>query len=116
VEENYKSITGDRIRYLRKKHKIKIPYILNTLDISRSTLTGWETGRRKVNGNALVRLAEILETTVDYLTGNTDEETTMDINELKNILNSSTLTYDGKPITEEQADNLKKVISALLNK
>lgn len=110
------TLTGQRIRALRKKRNIKIPIILEKMDKTRSALTGWEIGRRNPTKNDLIKLADILETSVDYLTGKTDNDTPADYNDIQTILSSTELTYKGQKITDEQAESLKRVLKALLDK
>lgn len=114
--DDLKFSTGHRIRYLRKKRNVRIPTILKELNISRSALTGWETGKRFPQGDALKDLAVILNTTTDYLTGRSDREDAPNEKEIADILNSATLTFEGTPITEEKAEALKTVIKAMLTK
>jgi transcriptional regulator with XRE-family HTH domain len=111
----FKKVQGNRIRELRKKKNIKIPFILEKLDISRSTLTGWETGRRAPKGEYLVKLANLLDTSVDYLTGKSDTEEFPEESEIDRILKAKNLTYNGSPISNEKEEALKNVIRALLN-
>ncbi|MEW9503370.1 helix-turn-helix domain-containing protein, partial [Jeotgalibacillus marinus] len=63
------SIIGDRLKVLRYKRKIKIPTIISELNIARSTYTGYELGRRNPDGKSLAKLADILDTSVDYIVG-----------------------------------------------
>ncbi|ECD6517318.1 XRE family transcriptional regulator, partial [Salmonella enterica subsp. enterica] len=71
---DYKDMVGSRLKYLRKKHKVKVESIMKLLDISRSTYTNYELGYRAPSGDKLVLLADLYDTTVDFLTGKTNEE------------------------------------------
>ncbi|MEI5909429.1 helix-turn-helix transcriptional regulator [Bacillus spongiae] len=110
MDENYKSIIGERLKLLRKKRKFEVNKIIAELDIARSTYTGWESGYRSPNGKYLVQLSKLFNTSVDYITGKTEDDSPIDADELKDILSKSKIKYDGKELTEEQA---KKVLDLL---
>lgn len=110
--DDYKVIIGQRIKELRKTRKMQIDFICDKLDVAVSTYTGWEMGRRSPNGGKLVELADLFNTSVDYITGKTD--THHPIGELESILNAEKLTLDGKDISKEQEETIKKLLKALL--
>lgn len=117
--EDYKKIIGERLKYLRKKKTLSgkpmpVEYITTKLDIARSTYTGWELGRRAPNGEKLVALAALFDTTVDYITGKTDDEAPSD-NKLDELLANKSLKWGNKEITEEQAETIARLIQGYLN-
>lgn len=114
--EEYKEIVGQRLQYLRKKKKIPVQTILDKFGIARSTYTGWEQGRRTPKGSTLVQLADLFNTTVDFLTGKTENEEPNKV-ELLDFLNEENLIYEfnGKEITQEQKETVKSIIKTLLN-
>lgn len=111
--EDYKIGVGQRLQYLRKKRKLPVQSIIDRLDIARSTYTGWELGRRTPKGESLVILADIFGTTVDYITGKTDDESPVQTN-VKEVLETKRITWDGKDITEDQAEAISRIIEAYL--
>jgi transcriptional regulator with XRE-family HTH domain len=113
MDNEYKIGVGQRLHHLRKQSKLPVQAITDRLGIARSTYTGWETGRRTPKGDSLVLLADLFGTTVDYITGKTEDELQPKI-DIKKILETTTLTYEGKAISEDKALALAKVIEALL--
>lgn len=111
---DFKVVIGERLHYLRKKRKYPVQYILDRLNIARSTYTCWEMGTRSPNGERLVQLANLFGTTVDYITGKTDMEEQPDF-DVEYLFNSTRVTNKGKPLSEETAEQIKNVVKALLN-
>lgn len=58
---------GTRIRELRKAKGLTLQQLGDTFGISRASVSEWESGRSKPDANKLVRLADLLDTTVEYL-------------------------------------------------
>lgn len=112
LSEDFKVIIGNRLKTLRKKRKSRITDVIDVLDIGRSTYTDWEAGRRSPNGEKLVMLAKFYSTTVDYITGKTDDDSAISSDDLKEILNNSTLVYEGKEITREQSVAINSILES----
>lgn len=111
---DYKEIIGKNLYNLRKKKKYPVKYVTDRLGIARSTYNNYEAGNRAPNGEKLVQLAEILGTTVDFITGKTKDESqpTIEISKLANYK----YTNNGKEISPEQAAALAQVIQSLLKR
>lgn len=112
----YKTIIGERLQYLRKKQKMPVANITGPLGIERSTYTNWERGYRSPNGGKLVELASVFNTSVDFLTGKTDnEELNREVvDAITQGIKEGKFVHNGKPLTEKQAKQLADVIKALL--
>lgn len=63
---------GDRLQELRKDKKITQETIANMLNTTRATYSRWETNTHQPSQEATLQLAKILDTTVSYLIGETD--------------------------------------------
>jgi len=61
------STIRDRIRQLRLENGLTQKQLAGTLNISRSMVANWETGRSEPHIGDLDRLARVLETTAEYL-------------------------------------------------
>jgi transcriptional regulator with XRE-family HTH domain len=59
---------GERISTLRKEKDISQTELAKRLNVSRQAVSKWETGQSAPDALNLIRLAEILETDVEYLT------------------------------------------------
>lgn len=67
------NILGDRIRERRKAKGLSGQQVADLLGITQTNIAGYETGRRKPSTKRLEKLSEILEVSIDYLMGRTDE-------------------------------------------
>jgi transcriptional regulator with XRE-family HTH domain len=63
---------GERIRELRKKHGLNQKELANRIGVRAATLSRYENGKRAYHWENLVRIAEEMDTSVDYLLGRTD--------------------------------------------
>jgi transcriptional regulator with XRE-family HTH domain len=100
--EDFKIIIGENLKNLRKKRGTKITEVIAYLGIGRSTYTDWELGRRSPNGEKLVMLAKFYNTTVDFITGKTKNDSPLNSDDLKEIIKNSKLTWNGNEIEDEK--------------
>lgn len=70
---------NDRLKSLRKAHKLTQEKLAAALKINRTTYTNYELGKTEPSIRMLISLAHALNTTVDYLIGFTDN--TFDVEE-----------------------------------
>ncbi|EOO65507.1 hypothetical protein IIC_06117 [Bacillus cereus VD021] len=99
-----------RLRYLRKKHGLKVEQIIEYIEVARSTYTGYEQGHRTPPPKTIVKLAEILHTTPNYLCGCSDIEENMN-DDLKAMLTKMDLNWDGHKLTETQKIQIANIIN-----
>ena len=64
-----------RIRDMREDRDLTQQQLAEYLRCSQVCYSNYETGKREVPSDVLVRLAQFYRTSVDYLVGLTDEET-----------------------------------------
>ena len=64
-----------RIRDMREDRDLTQQQLGEYLQCSQVCYSNYETGKREVPSDVLVRLAQFYRTSVDYLVGLTDEET-----------------------------------------
>lgn len=62
-----------RLRDLREDHDLTQQQLADRLFIRQSAYSQYENGRRSIPLSVLIRLAELYDTSVDYLLGLTDE-------------------------------------------
>lgn len=58
---------GNRIRALREEHSYARPVLAGKLGVSLSALQNWEIGQTEPQASKIIELANILQTTTDYL-------------------------------------------------
>ena len=63
---------GERILQLRKKRGLSQGALADHLDVSRQSVSKWETGRAIPDVDKIVKLSEFFQVTVDYLAKDND--------------------------------------------
>lgn len=96
---------SERLKDLRKQAGLTQVDIAGKLGISQQAFASWERGAKKPTQENLVKIAQILNVSVDYLVGNSDEENTN--KELEDIellfrMNSKGLTDEEKAIFKKE--------------
>jgi putative transcriptional regulator len=92
---------SERLKESRKQARLTQVEIAEKLGISQPAYASWERGTKKPTQENLIKIAQTLNVTVDYLVGNFDEEITN--KELDNIeilfrKNSEGLSDDEKVV------------------
>ena len=65
---------SERLKESRKKARLTQVEIAEKLGISQPAYASWERGAKKPTQENLVKLAQVLNVTIDYLVGNSDDE------------------------------------------
>ena len=94
---------SERLKELRKQAHLTQVELASKLGIVQSSYADWERGKKKPTQENLVKIAQILNVSVDYLVGNSEERT----DELDNIellfrMNSKGLTKEEKEIFKKE--------------
>lgn len=94
---------SERLKELRKQAHLTQVELANKLGIVQSSYADWERGKKKPTQANLVKIAQILNVSVDYLVGNSEEQT----DELDNIellfrMNSKGLTKEEKAVFKKE--------------
>lgn len=96
---------SERLKDLRKQARLTQVDVAEKLGISQPAYASWERGAKKPTQDNLVKIAQILNVSVDYLVGNSDEENTnkeLDDIELLFRMNSNGLTDEEKGIFKKE--------------
>ena len=96
----------ERLKNLRKEAGLTQRQIAEKLQVGQNSYSNWEKGKRTPIQPTIEKLAEILNTSTDYLLGKTDipdRDLEVDINTA--IDNS--VAYDGTPITDNDREIIK---------
>ena len=96
---------SERLKELRKQAHLTQVEIAGKLGIGQSSYADWERGKKKPTQENLVKIAHILNVSIDYLVGNSDEnlkEDELDNVELLFRMNSKGLTDEEKAIFKKE--------------
>lgn len=108
---------AERLKILRKQVKLTQAQIAEKLDISQQAYASWERGAKKPTQENLVKIAQILNVSVDYLVGNSDNtEDELDNIELLFRMNSKGLTDGEKEIFRRELIEFMEERKKVFNK
>ena len=93
---------SERLKDLRKQAELTQVDVAEKLGISQPAYASWERGVKKPTQENLVKIAQILNVSVDYLVGNSEEKA----DELDNI--ELLFRMNSKGLTEEEKEIFKK--------
>lgn len=110
----------NRIRELRKQHKITMKQLGEVIGVAESTISQYETGKREPDNETLLRLGEYFGVSVDYLLGAAVQKETppvltkKDERDIEKILaaarsqleNQEGLMFDGDPASPEAIESI----------
>lgn len=94
---------SERLKELRKQAHLTQVELASKLGIVQSSYADWERGKKKPTQDNLVKIAQVLNVSVDYLVGNSEENA----DELDNIellfrMNSKGLTKEEKAVFKKE--------------
>jgi transcriptional regulator with XRE-family HTH domain len=91
-----------RLSELRKERKWSLQDTADQLGIAKSTYAGYESGYREPSLQSLSQIADLFDTTVDYILGRTEKDQPhIEITDLfKN--SEHTLSIDGEPLSADE--------------
>ena len=93
---------SERLKDLRKQAGLTQVGVAEKLGISQPAYASWERGVKKPTQDHLVKIAQTLNVSVDYLVGNSEEKA----DELDNI--ELLFRMNSKGLTEEEKEVFKK--------
>lgn len=105
-----------RLTNLRESRNLTKTKMANKIGVSLSTYANWEYGYNDPDMNTLGKIANILDTTVDYLAGNTDDpsprSSSLSSDDLAEMLDN-VRSYDGKPFDDHDKELLTTFLKGL---
>lgn len=69
VKEVYKLELKDKLKHLRKEHKMNQADLAEALGVHQTYVSAIERGKQKPGRDTLIKLSKIFDVTIDYLTG-----------------------------------------------
>lgn len=119
-------IFGQRLRELRLSKGWNQAKLADELKLGKSTIAEYESGKKMPRPEKLKEIADMFNTSVDYLLGRTDikepvdelqkllQEKVMDLEQIAK-LKRQTPTFRGRPISEEEAREWNKIFDVFLD-
>ena len=94
---------SERLKKLRKDTGLTQVDVANKLGISQPAYASWERGIKKPTQDNLVKIAQILNVSVDFLVGNS-QETSDELNNIELLfrMNSKGLTDEEKTVFKKE--------------
>lgn len=94
---------SERLKELRKQAHLTQVELAGRLGIVQSSYADWERGKKKPTQDNLVKIAQVLNVSVDYLVGNSEEKADqLDNIELLFRMNSKGLTKEEKAVFRKE--------------
>lgn len=94
---------SERLKNLRKQAHLTQVDVAEKLGISQPAYASWERGAKKPTQDNLVKIAQILDVSIDYLVGNSEEKSAeLDNIELLFRMNSKGLSEEEKKIFKKE--------------
>lgn len=116
--------TSEVIRNLRIKNNLSSKELSKILNISESSVSLYESGKRKPSLGLIIKIADYFSVSTDYLLGITQKENENNIAEkdfsmlLENIVNflekSDYILYDGKIVSKTLTLILRNYLAGIL--
>lgn len=103
---------SERLKNLRKQAHLTQTDVAEKLGISQQAYASWERGIKKPTQDNLVKIAQILNVSIDYLVGNSDESVKED--ELDNV--ELLFRMNSKGLSEEEKVIFKKELIEFMEK
>ncbi|MBA4495132.1 helix-turn-helix domain-containing protein [Paenactinomyces guangxiensis] len=101
---------GARLRRARKNKKLTIRELAGKTGLAEATLSCYENGTRIPDLQNLANIADVLDVPTDFLISNNQEE----IKNLKTLLESGELTYDGVELKGTDLIQLKGFLEFII--
>ena len=101
---------AERLKELRKQAHLTQVELAKLLGIGQSSYADWERGKKKPTQENLVKIAQILDVSIDYLVGNSEEKS----DELDNI--ELLFRMNSKGLTEKEKEIFKKELIEFMEK
>jgi transcriptional regulator with XRE-family HTH domain len=107
-------LIGQKLIFLRKQRGWTQEDVAKKLGIHRGTYANYEIGKRDPDYETLSKLADMFDVTVDYLLDRSSKK--IDVMELERRLREGEITYQGKPLSEEQCEILADFLLMILKR
>lgn len=99
----------DRIKKVSKKRGFSLTQVNDKANLGKNTIYSWKTKEPSINN--LKAVADVLNVSVDYLLGKTDDiSTSMKPKQVDIADDDVIMTFEGKPIPPEDLELMKRLL------
>ena len=105
-------MVGNRIKYLREELNLKQDELAEKIGVSASAIGMYERDLREANDEIKIKMCQLFNCSMDYLTGNSDIRNPEKIENDK--INIGLSTKDYNPPTEEQQKKIEEFAKFVL--
>ncbi|KZD98477.1 helix-turn-helix domain-containing protein [Lactiplantibacillus plantarum] len=99
----------DRIKKVSKKRGFSLTQVNDKANLGKNTIYSWKTKEPSINN--LKAVADVLNVSVDYLLGKTDDNSTSMKPKQVDIADDDVImTFEGKPIPPEDLELMKRLL------
>lgn len=109
---------NERLSNLREDHNYSKTQMANMIGVSLPRYANWEYGYNDPDMDTLVKLAKILDTSVDYLAGKVDNPAPNDkeVNDDLDDMLDDARSFDGKPLDEHDRELVRGILKRIYSK
>ncbi len=104
---------GDKVKLLRKKMKITQQKLAETIGLSQSTIGMIESNKQGASNDTLIKLANTLNTTVDYLLSDNKEEAEIILKDNADIIDDDDIRRIERARRKMDPKNKEKMMKIL---
>lgn len=109
-------IIGKRIREMRKKRGLTQDDLAHALGMKRANISNYERGLANVPSTTLYKLADIFNTSADYLLGRTDNPEPIGIMDQFDTIAAHRSDDPAKELPKEARESLESFMEHILRK
>ncbi|WP_456363853.1 helix-turn-helix domain-containing protein [Priestia aryabhattai] len=115
-ETELKKVLGPRMKLQRKRMGTTNIALSEKLGVHKATVSNWLSGHRVPEMLTLIKIAEELNTSVDYLIGKTDNHLPKSNSiDLRKVFEYKNLEFDGQMLTDDERETINQVFGAIIN-
>lgn len=114
---------GNRIRELRRAKGLTMKQLGEILGLAESTISHYETGRRQLDNETLLKISEYFDVTVGYLLGAENKENPPSLNArderdiakdleqmMAHLESAGDLMFDGDPMSDGARESIRSAL------
>lgn len=96
----------DRTKEISKQRGLSLQQVATKAGLGINSIYQWQ--KQKPSTDRIAKVAEVLDVSIDYLIGNTEDPKVKPVVDLNK--DESILTFDGKPIPDEDKELIRRLL------